>query len=506
MPNTVAYLVLFSWPLVAVLAFAAQPPARALSLAVVVGYLLLPERTGVDFPMIPVIDKVTVINLTAAVVVYLSLRRERAIAGMAPPPPVGRARWLFFALMALTLVTPFVTVLTNGEPVIAGPRYIQGIRLYDAVSLMTSAAITIVPFVLGMRVLDTRGAQIELLRVLVLAACAYAFFVLFEARMSPQLHAWLYGFFPHSFGQHIRGGMFRPVVFLGHGLLLGIFFCMAVLGACALWRQALRDSVKAAPLWLMATLWLAMTLLLSRNFGATALALMFAPLIFFAPPRLQVLGAAVVAGMVLLYPMLRGAGLVPIEAVHAMAQSISEERAASLQYRLDQEEALLARANEKPLAGWGSWGRNRIHDPVTGRDISVTDGLWVITIGQFGWFGYLAQFGLLTMPLLLLAWYRQDLTPEAAGLTIVTAAGLIDLIPNAGLTPVTWIVAGALAARAASYHGEPITMSGAGPTEQGAAQWFVTHPGGPLVPAGSDGPASHASDTGVVGHQRAPRL
>ncbi len=53
MPNAFAYLVFFCWPLVAVLMFAAQPPARALAGAVIVGYLLLPARVAVDFPMIP---------------------------------------------------------------------------------------------------------------------------------------------------------------------------------------------------------------------------------------------------------------------------------------------------------------------------------------------------------------------------------------------------------------------------------------------------------------------
>ena len=84
MPNTFAYLVFFSWPLVAVLMFAAQPPARALAGAVIVGYLLLPERVVVDFPMIPAIDKVLMINLTAAAVMALALRRQRQIAGPTP--------------------------------------------------------------------------------------------------------------------------------------------------------------------------------------------------------------------------------------------------------------------------------------------------------------------------------------------------------------------------------------------------------------------------------------
>ena len=84
-----------------------------------------------------------------------------------------------------------------------------------------SAAIAIVPFLLGMRVLGTVEAQAEFLRVLVVAACAYALLALFEVRMSPQLSNWVYGFFPHSFAQHIRSGGFRPVVFLPHGLWLG---------------------------------------------------------------------------------------------------------------------------------------------------------------------------------------------------------------------------------------------------------------------------------------------
>lgn len=485
MPNAFAYFALFSWPLVAVALFAAQPPARALSLSVVVGYLLLPERTGLNFPMIPAIDKITVVNLTAAVVVALALRRERRLAGSTPPDPAGRARWIFFALIALSLAAPFVTVLTNAEPVIAGPRRIAGIQLYDAFSIVARLAITITPFMLGMRVLGAPAAQTELLRVLVLAACAYAVLALVEVRLSPQLSSWVYGFFPHSFAQHIRGDGFRPVVFLNHGLVLGILLCMAVLGACALWRQALRDQAQAAP-WLAAALWLAATLALSRNLGATAMALLFAPLILVAPPRLQARVAAVCAGVVLVYPMLRGAGLVPVDAIHALAQSFSDDRAGSFRFRLDHEDALLARANEKPLAGWGTWGRNRIYDPQTGRDLSVTDGLWVIIIGQYGWLGYLAQFGMLTAPLLMLGRHGAGgLHPATAGLGVVMAVALIDMIPNAAWPPVTWVVVGALAGHAARSW-RPVTETLASRVETAGKRWVSLGTNGPLVPAGRD--------------------
>jgi hypothetical protein len=455
LPNAFAYLVFFSWPLVAVLLFAAQPPARALAGAVIVGYLLLPERVAVDFPMIPTIDKIMMINLTAALVTALALRRQRQIAGPeAAPPPLGRGKWLFISLIGLTLATPFVTVLTNGEPVIAGPRYIPGISLYDSVSILMSTAIGIVPFVLGMQVLRTPEAQTEFMRVLVVAGCAYACLALFEVRMSPQLSSWIYGYFPHSFLQHMRGGGFRPVVFLHHGLWLGIFLCMAVLGACALWRQALREQTQGAQ-WLAATLWLAVTLVLSRNLGATALMLLFAPVILFTPPRLQLVAAASIAGIVLTYPMLRGAGLVPVETIHTLAQSVNEDRAHSLKWRLDHEDALLARANAKPLAGWGSWGRNRVYDPETGDDLSVTDGAWIIVIGTFGWIGYLATFGLTTTPMFFLYIAKRTVpSPTTTGLALILTANLIDLIPNGTLTSITWLVAGALAGLA--VHNEVI--------------------------------------------------
>ena len=220
--------------------------------------------------------------------------------------------------------------------------------------------------------------------------------------------------FHPSLAATIRGGGFRPVVFLHHGLWLGVFLCMAVLGACTLWRQALRDRVRAAP-WLAAMLWLALTLVLSRNLGATALMLLFAPVILFAPPRLQVLVAAVFAGMVLTYPMLRGRGWCR-SARSTRSQNLSAKTAPVTQIPARQR-GYAARPRKRETAGrLGRLGARPSLDPETGRDLSVTDGLWVIIIGSFGWVGYVAQFGLLAMPLLMLARRRgAEIAPITAG-------------------------------------------------------------------------------------------
>ena len=139
----------------------------------------------------------------------------------------------------------------------------------------------------------------------------------------------------------------------------------------------------------------------------------------------------------------------PVDWVVAQAEAVSEERAASLQFRLDNEDALLARASERPLFGWGSWGRNLIHDPYSGELVSTTDGRWIIVIGTLGWCGYIVEFGLLALPLLMLA--RPSITRHGATLSpcsgtigLLLAFNIIDMLPNATLIPFTWLIAGAL--------------------------------------------------------------
>ena len=75
-----------------------------------------------------------------------------------------------------------------------------------------------------------------MLRGLVVAGLIYSLPMLFEVRMSPQLHTWIYGYFPHSFGQQMRDGGFRPVVFIGHGLGVAFFVMTTVVAAAAFWR------------------------------------------------------------------------------------------------------------------------------------------------------------------------------------------------------------------------------------------------------------------------------
>jgi hypothetical protein len=50
------------------------------------------------------------------------------------------------------------------------------------------------------------------------------------------LHTWVYGYFPHSFAQQLRYGGYRPVVFMGHGLLVALFAAIALISAVVMWQ------------------------------------------------------------------------------------------------------------------------------------------------------------------------------------------------------------------------------------------------------------------------------
>src|SRR5262249_37895590 len=135
-----------------------------------------------------------------------------------------------------------------------------------------------------------------------------------------------------------------------------------------------------------------------RSLGALLYALVLVPLMHWAKPRAQLRVAVALAVIALSYPVLRTWDLVPTTFMLDTAASVDSARADSLKVRFDNEDRLLERASERFLFGWGRYGRSRVRDEA-GRDISLTDGEWIIRIGTFGFLGFVAEFGLLALPI-----------------------------------------------------------------------------------------------------------
>lgn len=433
-----AYFILYGWPVVMAVLFAKLDRHQAVAVSLILGYLFLPEQVAFDLPLLPALNKHTIPAFAALYFVLTAPKTAdpTVLPGWIPRGLVPRL------LLAILFVSSFLTVMTNSDPLFYGPLYLPALRPYDGLSVILALGATLIPFALARKYLAHPKHQKMLLAVFVVAAFAYSFLALYEVRMSPQMNNMVYGFFPHSFLQHIRAGGFRPLVFLNHGLWLAIFFATAIIAAICLSR-AVEPSQRMKYLFLGG--WVFLTLSLSNSLGALIFVFLFAPIALLLGARTLLMVSAVLAVTALLYPALRGAGWIPTEIMLDWAGGYSADRAQSLGYRFNNEDLLLTHAQDRLLFGWGAFGRNMVFAD-TGRPLTVTDGYWIIIIGQGGWLRYFAEFGLMCLPAVFAvkAVRKNQLGFETVGLILMLVINVLDLLPNATMTPLTWIMAGAV--------------------------------------------------------------
>lgn len=436
--NVIAHLVLFGWIPVVLVLFARFKPHVACTLAMLGQFLLLPASLAIDPPLLPPLDR-HVIGGIGALLGFALFVRPSAQA------PLNR-RWPL-VLLAVQVAVALVTTLFNRDPIFIGPLVLPGLTPYDGIgdAFIRMFAIA-VPFYLGLRVVRSLEQLVTVLKIIAVAGLLQVPIVMVENRLSPQLHANLYGVFPHSFLQHIRAGGFRPVGLTTHGLEFALFVATATVAMVGLARAKLSVlGVRAR--WLVPVMLVG--LVFCRSLGPLIYGLMFPAVIFLLSTRWQVRVVAVLIAVVLFYPLSRSRDLFPTETVVELATKVSPDRGQSIGFRFHHEDLLLEKADERAILGWGGWGRNRIFDRETGRDESVTDGYWILELGRFGLVGFLSFFVLLTAPAYLAAraWRR---VPAGPGRVVLMTAVLIvvmravDLVPNAFLAPFTLYMAGAL--------------------------------------------------------------
>jgi hypothetical protein len=466
MDSSVAIVALLMWPIISAALFATRPAVQATLWTIVGAQLLLPVGTGIKFEMIPPFDKATLPSFCIFLGYLISVGRPWH-------PRFGVAE----VLIAAFLFGPVATSMLNGDPVFAGERVLPGVGIYDALSAVEAALIVLLPFFVGRGLFRTEQTNEQILKVLMIAGLLYSIPMLFEMRFSPQFHFWIYGYHPTDFIQQVRDGGYRPMVFTGHGLIAAIFLFMSVTAAAGLWRSSggLRRGGGV-------TAYLGVVLIFFRSAGATLFGFIVVPLVCFAKPKLQARVAVVFVLLALFYPMLRVVDLVPTRLMVELAQSISFDRASSLRVRFENEESLLERALQRPIFGWGRYGRSRIYDE-GGKDVSVTDGHWAITIGQFGILGFVAEFGLLALCVIQAAAasrkarsFKEKILLTT--LALIVATNVVDLLPNASLLPITWLFSGALLGRAEALQQAAARLTVSAPGSLGRALTLAHPPRG----------------------------
>lgn len=470
MPNSLAYAMLLLWPLVSLILFQRLRPSQAAIWTILGGYLILPPDTRFDLPLLPDLDKFSISNICAFIGFVLTRKEPWGL------PHSGAVR----LALVLFLLAPVGMVLTNLDIIPLAVGTLSPMILQEIPASIMSKIVTALPLLIGYHLLRDEETMRDLLVALVFGGLFYSVPMLIEVAIGPELNVMVYGFLQHSFEQTVRYGGFRPIVFLPHGLWVAFFAFMATMSAVAL----LRTDADTIPRNLAIVLYLAVVLVLCKSANAIVYILLMSPLLFLASPKTAIRVAAAISAIVLLYPLLRGVGIIPATEMARFAASIDPERASSLIFRLNNEDALLAHAAARPVFGWGGWGRNLLFDPVTGGLLTITDGRWIIAIGVEGWFGYLGEFGLLTMPVFVLALRvsrsTENISRYATAIALMLAANLADLILNATLVPLTWLLAGSILGYANAFQTRT-GQAGIAIKTQGSAPWAKSV-GVPAVP------------------------
>lgn len=419
-------------------------PTLTASLWVIFGAVLFgPEHAYFKAPALPPFTKQTIPFVCVLVAIWLRnpgvIRAARPLRGL--------------DLLALTpTLTAALTALTNTDELQFGTvsrTFCPPMALTDGIALGLSWCFSIwLPFFVG-RILIKNGADLRsLMRTVAFFGLLYAPFMLYEIRLSPQLHRTIYGYMAHpDFGQTIRWGGYRPMVFMEHGLAVALFTFVA-------WSAAMtttRSGAATIAYWRSRTVafFLAFMVILAKSTGAIGyLALCITPLRWLRA-RTMLYAAAIGASLVMLYPVLRATDLFPtMEIYDFVASNIDQERADSILFRFTNEDMLLDRARERLAWGWGYFGRNLVYDSVYGRLISVTDGFWIIILGVGGAAASLATFGTLLAPVYA-ALYRLNRVPSGdksivASLGLIVAVVTIDLVPNGLFSVYPFFLSGAL--------------------------------------------------------------
>jgi O-antigen ligase len=415
---------LIGWfPLVALL-FQTLPPRRALLAALLLGWLFLPIA---GFAITGLKTKNTIVSVGLLVGLLVAGGR-RSLLKLGPIDiPMG-----------LWCTWPAVAAIANG------------LGAYEAASaVLDKLLVWGVPYAIGKAYFaDVKGSR-RLAEAIFLGGLIYVPLCLWEIRMSPQLHGDVFGFHQHSFEQTRRGGGFRPTVFMHHGLMVALWMVSASLAGLWLWKNGkLRRLWGASVPPLLAVL--IVTAVLCKSTGAIALlALGCGVLLARGALARAIMMILVLAGPA--YIAARAAGLWSGDDLVALASSVaSRERAFSLQYRMGNEDLIVARALEQPVTGWGRFGRWLPHGE-SGEDLAVPDQLWVIAMGENGLVGLASLLAVLLFPCARFVarvrsrdWTRSS-AAAAVALAVIVTMFSIDSLFNAMINPFYAVAVGALA-------------------------------------------------------------
>jgi hypothetical protein len=425
--NLLGYLVIYGWIPAVLCIFSTLRPRRAVVVALIAAWLFLPV-VEFQLPGLPNYTKMSA--TTVGLLLGSALFDPGRLAALRP-------RWFDVPILTWCLV-PMASSLTNG----LGP--------YDGLSMSLQQTINWgLPYLLGRAYFQALDDLRELALGIVIGGLLYVPLCLFEIRMSPQLNRMIYGFITPWITAKRYGG-WRPGVFLSNGLEVGMWMAASSLAGYWLWACGTLRSLSSWPVGPMIAL-LLVTAVLCKSTGALLLMIVGIAILWVAARTGWSLPVWVLVLAPPLYMATRASGVWDGRVLLDWTRQLTgdEDRVGSLWTRLYNENMLTLKALQRPVFGWGGWGRARVHNEA-GDDVSITDGLWIIALGNHGVVGLAGVTATLLLPAALLlvrhpvrSWREPGVAPAAA-LAVLVALYMFDNLSNDMRNPIYLTVAGAV--------------------------------------------------------------
>jgi len=420
-------ITLYGWIFVAIGLFAVVQPRRAVLAAFLLAWLFLPQA-GIDLPGIPDLDKITCTGMGAmiGVVLFDAGRLMRF-----------RPSWVDLPMVVWCL-SNIPSSLTND------------LGIYDGLSGVLKDVFTWgFPYFIGRLYFSNLQSLRELALGIFVGGLIYVPLCLYELKMAPSLHKMVYGFHPSSFLMTMRYGGYRPMVFMQHGLMVGMWMCCTALVGVWLWSTGAVKRFMNVPMWLL-VLGLLTTAIMCKSTGAIIIMALGLLVLYLNKYVRSPVLLLVLISLTPLYMLVRAEGIWSGKEMIDIAQMFGPDRADSIAGRLENEDILIAKASEKQLFGWGSWGRWRVFDYKTGKDVTVSDGMWVISRGEKGMVGLVSVTAILLLPFVLLLrrvparFWAHPMAAAPVSLAMLLVLYSVDNLFNAMINPIFMLAAGGL--------------------------------------------------------------
>jgi len=424
-------LFMFGWIPLVLYFFNRFPPQRAVVVSFVTGFLFLPQVVKYTIVAgIPPYEKMSAISY-AVLLATLIFAPERFSS--------FKPGWLDLP-MAIWCLCPIAAQINNG---------------LSPISPTTGQIITWgVPYFLGRIYLNDLAGMRQLAVGIFAGGVVYMPLCLLEMRIAPVLHLRVYGFHARQdFSQTIRYGGYRPTVFLEHGLWVGMWMMAAAFLGIVLWRSGTLKKLWGIPITRL-VIALIIVFILVKSTGAY-LYLAIGIVCLFIGKWLRTAFPVlflVIALSTYLYMGATGTLYTTpqVSSFLFAAENGNNDRSQSLAFRIANEKLLSQKAKIQMIFGWGDSGKNRIYDE-EGRDISVTDSLWIIAYGTQGLVGLISFTSSLFVPSLGFCflryppstWSNPKVAP-AAGLALILILYMLDSALNAMTCPVFMLASGGL--------------------------------------------------------------